>query len=317
MVSVTFLAAVLLLNSSSQGLSDLITKDDNSAERGRRQGVGYPEMVCGPLGPNEHFSYNPVASDGVDKWWWQWKCCGGKLQSPIALDRRAARCLTASTPLYTGPPLLLAKLYNTGHDVQVTVVQAVSPVQLRNVGQTDLWSRYTLDNVHIHFGNQYSRGSEHVIDGQAFQAEMHLVHYNDKYGSLEQAMVHRDGLAVIAVTVSTERGDLNTHWADLLLAISTLRGSGESSAVPFQLMPDRLLPVRRDLFYYRGSLTTPSCSETVQFMVMEHPLLISAAMLQMLWSLPSDVPGVPISRNTNIRPLQPDNGRTVNTNFFC
>ena len=39
--------------------------------------------------------------------------------------------------------------------------------------------------------------------------------------------------------------------------------------------------------------------------------------LQTLWSLPSDELGVPISRYTNVRPLQPVNSRTVRTNFIC
>ena len=49
--------------------------------------------------------------------------------------------------------------------------------------------------------------------------------------------------------------------------------------VPFSLNPNLLLPIYRDLYYYHGSLTTPSCSESVQFMIMKQPLLLTQAMV--------------------------------------
>ena len=42
-----------------------------------------------------------------------------------------------------------------------------------------------------------SQGSEHTIDGKKYPMEVHLVHWNKKYGTVEEAMKHPDGLAVI------------------------------------------------------------------------------------------------------------------------
>ena len=56
--------------------------------------------------------------------------------------------------------------------------------------------------------------------------------------------------------------------------------------MPFLLRPKLLLPLKCEMFYYHGSLTTPPCSETVQFMIMRQPLhltpnMVSAACLHL------------------------------------
>lgn len=58
---------------------------------------------------------------------------------------------------------------------------------------------FLFEKMHFHWGSKNSIGSEHSIFGQKFPVEVHLVHYNDKYGSLEEAFDRPDGLLVIAV----------------------------------------------------------------------------------------------------------------------
>ena len=38
-----------------------------------------------------------------------------------------------------------------------------------------------------------SGGSEHTLNGHRFSAEIQLMHYNKKYGSLANALSHADG----------------------------------------------------------------------------------------------------------------------------
>jgi carbonic anhydrase len=52
---------------------------------------------------------------------------------------------------------------------------------------------YTFFNFHIHWP------SEHTLDGESFPAELHIVHYNLKYGSIGNAISQPDGLAVVGV----------------------------------------------------------------------------------------------------------------------
>ena len=53
---------------------------------------------------------------------------------------------------------------------------------------------YRLKQFHAHWG-----GSEHLIDGQQMDGELHLVHYHIKYKNLEEAVGYEGGLAVVAI----------------------------------------------------------------------------------------------------------------------
>ena len=56
-------------------------------------------------------------------------------------------------------------------------------------------------------------GSEHTINGKRYAAEFHLVHYNSKYNSLNDAAPNADGLAVIGIML--ELFDESTYEAEL------------------------------------------------------------------------------------------------------
>jgi carbonic anhydrase len=53
--------------------------------------------------------------------------------------------------------------------------------------------------LHFHWGSVDSIGSEHTVNGKSYAGEMHLVHYNSKYGDFDSALKHSDGLAVLGV----------------------------------------------------------------------------------------------------------------------
>lgn len=53
--------------------------------------------------------------------------------------------------------------------------------------------KYTFFNFHVHWP------SEHTLDGNHFPAELHIVHYNLKYGSIGEAITKSDGLAVVGI----------------------------------------------------------------------------------------------------------------------
>ena len=58
---------------------------------------------------------------------------------------------------------------------------------------------FLFEKMHFHWGSKNTLGSEHAIFGQKFPVELHLVHYNDKYGNFEDAVDRPDGLLVVAV----------------------------------------------------------------------------------------------------------------------
>ena len=46
-------------------------------------------------------------------------------------------------------------------------------------------------------GKRDGWGSEHTLDGRTFPAELHIVHKNLKYGSMGEAVKHKDGIAAV------------------------------------------------------------------------------------------------------------------------
>ncbi|WP_284661963.1 carbonic anhydrase family protein [Myxococcus sp. SDU36] len=66
-----------------------------------------------------------------------------------------------------------------------------------------------------------------------------------------------------------------------------------------------LLPFNKAFSTYAGSLTTPPCTEGLQWYVMKNPIEMSDSQIAAFQRLPYV--------NPNNRPLQPLNGRTVST----
>lgn len=59
--------------------------------------------------------------------------------------------------------------------------------------------RFLAEGFHFHWGSINQRGSEHSINKQRFDVEMHIVHRNARYSDLTEAVKHKDGVAVLGV----------------------------------------------------------------------------------------------------------------------
>ena len=74
--------------------------------------------------------------------------------------------------------------------------------QLPRISGGGLGGNYVFAQLHFHWGsNTKDGGSEHLINNVRYPAEMHLVHYNAKYGSMTKATGYSDGLAVLGVLI--------------------------------------------------------------------------------------------------------------------
>ena len=88
----------------------------------------------------------------------------------------------------------------------------------------------------------------------SYPAELHIIHYAQKYGSVNEAIKHKDGLAVLAVFMELAARDnvAIRRIADRLEPIEHL-GTEVELTYSVQLMD--LLPSNTDNFYrYKGSL---------------------------------------------------------------
>lgn len=201
-----------------------------------------------------------------------WSLCGtGRSQSPINIAHAVDEDQSVLTMHYrTGSSTFV----NNGHAVQVNY-DAGSALAIEG------GSTFELRQFHFH------APSEHQIDGENLPAEIHLVH-TDAGGNL----------AVVSLLVE-ESGGANPTIAELWNQLPGSRGI--TNDLPGINAAD-LLPEDRSHYSYSGSLTTPPCSEGVQWIVMKQPVTLSTEQIAALKR------AIGIDNN---RPVQGLNGRTI------
>ncbi|CAD6992502.1 unnamed protein product [Ceratitis capitata] len=172
---------------------------------------------------------------------------------------------------------------------------------------------YEAIEVHFHWGSPLCKGSEHQINQRRYDLEMHIVHLNTKYGSVEEAREYDDGIAVIGAFFKVEKTALPTFHPGLDTVFNTVPFVllYNSSATTNQLftLGSMLANINRDNFYtYQGSLTTPPCSQAVTWIVYPEVIPIPLFQLQNFWFVRDDRGRKLLN---NFRPVQPLGAREV------
>ncbi|MBY0475621.1 MAG: carbonic anhydrase family protein [Nitrosomonas sp.] len=189
--------------------------------------------------------------------------CGiGKHQSPVDLasatiiDSKSLNKLAALYDTDTAPVF-----FNSGHGIQVNTSEDYSGVLM--IGEES----FPLIQFHFH------EPSEHVVGGKSFPAELHYVHINE------------DG-RIIVLAVAVDIGEENPVFGTILDNIPHEEGGQNASSGiqinPAELLPADLDPANLDYYTVAGSLTTPPCSEGVQWYLLPKVITISAAQLVQL-----------------------------------
>ena len=84
--------------------------------------------------------------------------------------------------------------------------------------------------------------------------ELHIVHYNSKYGSFAEATQHSDGLAVLAVLIELGKRD-NVALRHIVQQLQQIKVDGEETNLLDPIPIGDLLPENTNNFYrYQGSL---------------------------------------------------------------
>ena len=190
-------------------------------------------------------------------------CANGKQQSPIDI-----------TGYQPGGPGPISFSYSSRRG---------NPPQRRQTGPRGLRSlatlpcsegrEFKLKSAHFH------SPSEHLVDGESFAAELHMVHADS------------DGrLAVVGLLFTL--GEPSPVAQSILDAAPPPDGTANASIPLTNALPT-------DLSYYRydDSKTTPPCDEPVDWHVLRQPMTISQEQVEGLLSL---------SGGPNNRPVQPD-----------
>ena len=127
-----------------------------------------------------------------------------------------------------------------------------------------LFKGHSYQFLQIHFHDP----SEHQIDGMSYPMEMHLVHKDSEGRLLVIGVLAQEG---------EEHNEINLAgaWVEKQVGHRMLQ-SGEEVAGEYQFNPMKVLPKDQKHFYaYSGSLTTPPCTEGVQWIVLKEPIELS------------------------------------------
>ncbi len=197
-------------------------------------------------------------------------CGAGKSQSPIDISAVAITGLPAINVNYSATPL---EILNNGHAIQVNYGAGSSVT----VGD----KIYQLLQLHFH------APSEHTFGGKVYPMVAHLVHKAGD-GSL--------GVIGIMMREGEENALIKSLWQHLPAKV----GQKETVASVSVNAVD-LLPKDMTYFSYSGSLTTPPCTEGVNWMVLAAPVSVSADQIAQFTAVLSGT----------ARPVQPLNGRVV------
>lgn len=226
----------------------------------------------GASGSPPHWQY--AGETGPDKWGAlapEYELCGtGKMQSPIDLADGFQADGAAFVLSYQPSPL---NIIHNGHTIQVNF-QPGSSITVSG-------KRHDLLQVHFH------TPSEHAFGGERAAMEAHFVHKS------------ADGaLAVLGVMM--QAGGANAALETVWKHIPAAAGPAQDIAGA-KVDPGAFFPADHQYYRYMGSLTTPPCSEGVNWFVLKAPMTVSQEQLAKFAAAVS----------ANSRPVQPVNNRLV------
>ncbi|MFS8110286.1 carbonic anhydrase [Rhizobium jaguaris] len=227
--------------------------------------------ACNAFAADTHWSYE--GHGGPNEWAEldaaNAACSVGTQQSPINIVDPIRATLP---PLGINWSKRADTIVNNGHTIQVNVADGsrlIAP-----------GGEYKLVQFHFH------HPSEHQINGKTYPMEVHFVHANAA-----------GALAVVGVLI--ENGRANAVFDKVVSTMPVTEGSPVK--VDAEINPNGLLPPKLTYYRYSGSLTTPPCSEDVDWLLLTHPIQASADSVAAFAKLYQD----------DARPVQKSNRRFV------
>ncbi len=201
--------------------------------------------------------------------------CGGKHQSPINIISTDATVdnTLKDLDIHYATNTKIHEVVNNGHSIQYNFELGD---YLNYKGD-----KYELKQIHFH------EASEHTIDGIRYPMVIHMVHVSDN-----------NQFVVLAVMVKEGQNSEPFTFLESYLPLKT----GQTKTIDASFDLNKNLPNSKGYYNYIGSLTTPPCTEGVNWFVFKNPITVSLKQVKELQKL------MPLNNYRNEQPL---NGRVV------
>lgn len=161
-------------------------------------------------------------------------------------------------------------LENNGRTIQLSFSENIpDEFRPRIIGGILGNETFILDQIHFHWGSGAGRGAEHTLNSKRYELEVHLVHRNTKYDSVEGAAGEHNGLTVLGLIYGTYSSRILGGFREISDCLQFIQHFGNSTSLIYNFNPGKAFPVDKmeGFFNYVGSLTTPECSENVNWIV--------------------------------------------------
>ncbi|RLN06692.1 hypothetical protein BBJ28_00003024 [Nothophytophthora sp. Chile5] len=243
---------------------------------------GYRETTSEELGPSD--------------WKNSYPSCGGSHQSPVDIPVRE---LSHDN---WGMPYAPLKFSGDCERFTMRTLEDLYKWEINgdencNVKSINFDGRaYSLAQFHLH------STSEHTFDGYHYDGELHFVH--KEVGGSGNLLV--TSLLLNAQPIEMENGFIGNLWNAMNTGDAAV--NLEQIGMNYADMLNGLV-AKSHLFNYNGSLTTPPCSEIVDWWVLNNPISITYDELEMMKSLYAQRPSA--NNSSDNRPTQPLNDREI------